>query len=610
MRTVQYSGVPGHAAEGQVEAGVVALKSRTIAAADAVAQSLAALAWLRKQGCTQFFFKYCSTFDSTPDGNIGPVADALADALQATRVIVCPAYPSLKRSIYEGHLFVGDKLLSESGMEKHPLTPMTDPDLRRWLARQSRSKVGHVAAPIVQMGREAIRAALDAADGRGERLIVVDTIKDSDLVEIGAAAADLPLITGGSGIALGLPDNFRARGAIGGSAIAWDGSDGPAAVLSGSCSTATRGQVARHRTGHPALEVLADAVMDGSLTPAVAATWAQERQDSQPLVYSSADPEVVRAAQEQIRPRSHRRPHRGLLGRNGAPARRRRLHAHRVGRRRNLGRGRRGAGCRAPWPSGRRSISACRRSRSSAAISSLALKSGNFGAPDFFATRLGRAGRQMSDDAALREAICRFARSIFDRGLTAGASGNISARTADGGLLVTPTGSSFGALDPARLSRFDATGRLTGGDQPTKEMALHTAFYDTRGARAGAVVHLHSTHSVALSMLPDIDPDCVLPPLTAYSVMRLGKVKLLPYFRPGDAAMGEAVRGLAGKRSAVLLANHGPVVAAKDLEAAVYAMEELEETAKLALLTRGMKPNMLSEAQVRDVVDHFDVEWD
>jgi ribulose-5-phosphate 4-epimerase/fuculose-1-phosphate aldolase len=216
----------------------------------------------------------------------------------------------------------------------------------------------------------------------------------------------------------------------------------------------------------------------------------------------------------------------------------------------------------------------------------------------------------MSDDAALREAICRFAKSIFDRGLTAGASGNISARTADGGLLVTPTGSSFGALDPARLSRFDTTGRLTGGDQPTKEMALHTAFYDTRGARAGAVVHLHSTHSVALSMLPDVDPDCVLPPLTAYSVMRLGKVKLLPYFRPGDAAMGEAVRGLAGKRSAVLLANHGPVVAAKDLEAAVYAMEELEETAKLALLTRGMKPNMLSEAQVRDVVDHFAVEWD
>jgi ribulose-5-phosphate 4-epimerase/fuculose-1-phosphate aldolase len=216
----------------------------------------------------------------------------------------------------------------------------------------------------------------------------------------------------------------------------------------------------------------------------------------------------------------------------------------------------------------------------------------------------------MSGESALREAICRFARSMFDRGLTAGSSGNISARTEDGGLLVTPTGSSFGALDPARLSRFDASGQLVDGDKPTKEMPLHTAFYDTRGAKAGAVVHLHSTHSVALSMLPDIDPDNVLPPLTAYSVMRLGKVQLIPYYRPGDEALGTAIHGLAGKRSAVLLANHGPVVAAKELDAAVYAMEELEETAKLALLTRGLQPVPLNQAQIRDVVDHFNVEWD
>ncbi|MEM7236636.1 MAG: 3-oxo-tetronate 4-phosphate decarboxylase [Pseudomonadota bacterium] len=192
-------------------------------------------------------------------------------------------------------------------------------------------------------------------------------------------------------------------------------------------------------------------------------------------------------------------------------------------------------------------------------------------------------------EARLREEICRLAASIFERGLTGGSSGNISARTEDGGLLVSPTGSSFGRLDPARLSRFDREGRLIGGDLPTKEMPLHTAFYETRTG-AGAVVHLHATHSVALSMLPDTDADSMLPPLTAYGIMRLGKVKLLPYFRPGDPAMGDAVRSLAGKRSAVVLANHGPVVAGKDLEAAVYAMEELEETAKLALLTRGMAP--------------------
>lgn len=216
----------------------------------------------------------------------------------------------------------------------------------------------------------------------------------------------------------------------------------------------------------------------------------------------------------------------------------------------------------------------------------------------------------MSEEPELRETICRMARSIFDRGLTGGASGNISARLSDGRLLVTPTGTSFGDLDPARLSLLDTAGRLVGGDAPTKEMPLHAAFYETRGAKAGAIVHLHSTHSVALSMLPETDPDNVLPPLTPYSIMRLGKVKLLPYFRPGDAAIGKAIQGLAGKRSAVLLANHGPVVAAKDLEAAVYAMEELEETARLALLTRGMKPKMLTPEQVRDVVDHFNIEWD
>jgi ribulose-5-phosphate 4-epimerase/fuculose-1-phosphate aldolase len=215
----------------------------------------------------------------------------------------------------------------------------------------------------------------------------------------------------------------------------------------------------------------------------------------------------------------------------------------------------------------------------------------------------------MSNDSKLREDICFWARSMFDRGLTGGASGNISARTEDGGLLVTPTGSSFGRLDPARLSRFDAQGRHVDGDKPTKEMPLHAAFYETRKS-AGAVVHLHSTHSVALSMLPETDPDNMLRPLTAYSIMRLGKVKLLPYFRPGDPAMGDAVHGLAGKRSAVVLANHGPVVAGKELEAAIYAIEELEETARLSLLLRGTDAVELTNAQIADVITTFDVDWE
>jgi len=202
-----------------------------------------------------------------------------------------------------------------------------------------------------------------------------------------------------------------------------------------------------------------------------------------------------------------------------------------------------------------------------------------------------------------------LAKSMFDRGLTGGSTGNISARTSDGGLLVSPTGTSFGRLDPARLSHFDATGRLVDGDQPTKEMPLHAAFFETRST-AGAVVHLHSCHAVALSMMPDADADNFLPPLTPYAIMKLGKVQLLPFFRPGDPAMGDAVRGLAGKRSAVMLANHGPVVAGKDVEAACNAIEELEDTARLAMMMRGVQASMLTPPQIADLVTHFDVEWD
>lgn len=214
----------------------------------------------------------------------------------------------------------------------------------------------------------------------------------------------------------------------------------------------------------------------------------------------------------------------------------------------------------------------------------------------------------MSSDARLRERLCELAASMFARGLTAGSSGNISVRTPDGGLLVSPTGSSFGRLDPGRLAHFDASGRQVGGDAPTKEMPLHAAFYQTR-ARTAAVVHLHSCHAVALSTLPDTDPQDFLPPITPYALMQLGRVRLLPYFRPGDPAMGEAVRGLAGRRSAVMLANHGPVVAGLDLEAACNAIEELEASARLALLLRGARPSMLDAAQVAELLRLHEIAW-
>ncbi|MEM6934132.1 MAG: 3-oxo-tetronate kinase [Pseudomonadota bacterium] len=296
MRTVLYGGVPDQATGSEVEAGVVALKSRTIPVAEAVSHSLNALNWLRSQGCKQFVFKYCSTFDSTAEGNIGPVADALAEALDAQGVIVCPAFPGTGRSIYQGHLFVKDQLLNESGMENHPLTPMTDADLRRWLKPQTRHSVGHITADTVFAGADAIRSALAAAP---ERHLVVDAIRDEDLIEIGRAASDRALITGGSGIAMGLPANFREHGLIGETAGEWRGEPGRCAILSGSCSTATRSQVERHKRRHPTMKIPAEAVLSGEVTAETVAGWVLSSEGI-PLAYTSADPDEVTRVQAEF----------------------------------------------------------------------------------------------------------------------------------------------------------------------------------------------------------------------------------------------------------------------------------------------------------------------
>lgn len=215
----------------------------------------------------------------------------------------------------------------------------------------------------------------------------------------------------------------------------------------------------------------------------------------------------------------------------------------------------------------------------------------------------------MTGDAALAEAICAQGASLFRRGLTGGSSGNISARLADGRFLLTPTGLSLGALAPADLAVLAPDGTHLGGRAPSKEWPLHAAFYATR-PQTGAVVHLHSTHATAWSLLRGLDAGNVLPPITPYAIMRLGKVALLPFFVPGDPAMGEAVRALGGRHAAVLLASHGPVVSAPTLAAAVDGMEEFEETARLLLLTEGLPRRLLTEAEVAALVARHDAEWD
>lgn len=304
MRTVQTVGVPAGPLGADVDAVVVALKSRTVPAEDAVAQSLAALAWLRGAGCRRFFFKYCSTFDSTDCGNIGPVAEALLAALGAPLAIACPAFPENGRRVFTGYLFVGDVLLSESGMKDHPLTPMTDPSLVRVLQRQSRGKVGLVRAADVAAGPPAIRARLEALRGEGVSLAIVDAISDADLHAIGEAVADLPLVTGGSGVAMGLPAAWRARGLLGAAdgAAALPPSAGLRAIVSGSCSTATLGQVdAAVRAGVPAFRVDPLRLAAGEDVTAAALAWAAPLLAAGPvLVHATAEPATVRAAQERL----------------------------------------------------------------------------------------------------------------------------------------------------------------------------------------------------------------------------------------------------------------------------------------------------------------------
>ena len=299
LATTQFLGVPRGNASPDCEAGVVALKSRSIAAPLAVSQSLAALAWLQAQGCRQFIFKYCSTFDSTPAGNIGPVGEALANALGAAGVAACPAFPAAGRTVFQGHLFVGDRLLSDTSMRNHPLNPMTDSDLRRWLRLQTTEAVGLVPHTVVSRGGEAIREALAACAAKGEGLAIVDAVSEGDLLAIAAASRDAPLLTGGSGIALGLPANFIGQGLAHGRPASLPSVPGLEAILAGSCSARTLEQVEAHRPGHAVMAIEPRAVLEAQVMPQDAVAFVLANAGRAPLVYSSAPSDAVGAAQQR-----------------------------------------------------------------------------------------------------------------------------------------------------------------------------------------------------------------------------------------------------------------------------------------------------------------------
>lgn len=291
MSVTQLVGVPTNSNVADIDAAVISLKSRTAPVDEAISESLAACDWLVSQGAEQIVLKVCSTFDSTSDGNIGPVLEVLAERLGAEQVLVCPAFPENGRSVYQGHLFVNDVLLNESGMQDHPLTPMKDSDIRRVLGAQTTWPVSHIATEIVSKGEDAIRDTLP----KSRAMVIVDAIHDSDLMSIGMAARDQRLLCGGSGIALGLPANFGFAKSV----PSWSPMEGKGVVISGSCSRATRGQVALYRQTKPSYEVTAEAAVNGDISAEFLRDWVLEQSEA-PLVYSSAEPDVVRAAQNKF----------------------------------------------------------------------------------------------------------------------------------------------------------------------------------------------------------------------------------------------------------------------------------------------------------------------
>lgn len=394
MRTVQVIGVPQGADERpEADAIVVALKSRTIPAFDAIAQSLAALRWLQNAGARQFYFKVCSTFDSTPAGNIGPVTEALMDALGAPFAFACPAFPENGRTVFRGHLFVGDTLLSDTGMRQHPLTPMTDANLVRVLQAQTKRRVGLLRHDAVGRGATAIRARIEVLIAEGKELAIADAVADDDLRALAQAAVDHPLITAGSGVALGLPAVYAERGWLvpDADAAQLDAVGGHAAVLSGSCSTATNAQVAQWLDdGRPALRIDPQALAAGVPVAADAIAWARSQLAQAPvLLYATAAAEDVAATQaalgveragqlvEQCFAQVAQGLHDGGVRRfvvaggetSGAVVQALGVQALRIGAPIDPG---------VPWTQaiGRPLL--------------LALKSGNFGSADFFAKALGR----------------------------------------------------------------------------------------------------------------------------------------------------------------------------------------------------------------------------
>lgn len=561
MKVLLLNGIPE---EGEVEgikeaqAIVIALKSRTQKKEEAVRDSLHAARFLLGQGVRQIYFKYCSTFDSTPKGNIGPVADSLMELLNVPYTLLCPALPVNGRIVKDGRLFVNGIPLNESHMKDHPLTPMWDSRISCLMEPQSRYRCNKT---------------------EGEPYYLIPDYKDDeDGRLIAEQFGELPLLTGGSGLLEPLGKRWAKKlGAC--ASIPESGTEGRAILLAGSCSKATLEQIAWYKAqGFPAIKLDPEQLLAGSQT--LEQVWevvkAQENCGKTVLVYSSDVPEQVKRYQELGAERVS-----AILEKGAACLA---LWALQDGYTRIISAGgetsgavTRKLGFQSFWIGESVAPGVPVMIPAEAPEVRLVLKSGNFGQEDFFGRALAVTGDGLKQE---KKAAIWAAHSLFERGKTAGSSANMSFRFGDR-IYVSASGSCFGTLKEDDFGVMDLDGNHLGGKKPSKEWPLHLAFYK-KSPSIGAVIHTHSTYSVLWSFLPAQDERDCIPEHTPYLKMKLGTVGLVPYEKPGSEALFAAFRERVDGSDGFLLKNHGPVVPGKDIMDAFYCLEELEESARIA----------------------------
>ena len=572
-----YNGIPEKTeGDASAQALVIALKSRTQETGQAVADSLQAARFLLDQGVKQVYFKYCSTFDSTPKGNIGPVADALMDLLDVPCTILCPALPVNGRTVENGNLMVNGVPLHESHMKNHPLTPMWDSSISRLMEPQSQW-------PFVQTGDLSSFSLEEAAKKAGARrfYIVPDYRTSEDGEAIAAAFKSLALLTGGSGILEPLAklwsQELNSDAKIPESAV-----PGKALLLAGSCSRATLEQIAWYEAQkNPSYKLDPRALLEGRQTVEDAWRFIQDHEGDSGavLVYSSDTPEKVKESQKlgtekvaslledaaaQLAVKAVNAGYARIISAGGETS----------------GAVTRALGFSSYWIGESVAPGVPIMVPAKEPGIRLILKSGNFGQEDFFGRALSMTdGRDPVLDQKLSDAVWA-AHSLFDRGKTSGSSANMSFRHKDR-IYISTTGSCFGTMKKEDFAMLSMDGTVLSEKKPSKEWPLHLALYE-KSPDTGAVIHTHSTFSVLWSFVPVKNQQDCIPDHTPYLKMKLGTVGLVPYEKPGSEALFQAFRERAGESDGFLLKNHGPVVPGKSVMDAFFRLEELEESARIA----------------------------